>query len=312
MNRIVTLTMNPCIDKSTSVNRVETENKLRCERPHFDPGGGGINVSRALRKLGGHSLALYPMGGPPGVMLKQFLEKEGVSQSPFLIQDWTRENFIVFEKSSELQYRFGLPGPGLYEAEWLTILRDLENLFPHPEYLVLSGSLPQRVPANFYARAVQIAKRQGSRVVLDAAKEPLKEAFREGVFLLKPNLVELEEIAGTALTDLVSQKRAALELIEEGVAEHIVVSLGGQGALGAVRGACYLVQAPQVKIQSKVGAGDSMVGGLVYGFSSGWDFKDSLRYGVACGTAAVMNRGTELCRLEDVEALFPRVTAFRL
>ena len=309
MNRIVTLTLNPCIDKSTSVERVETEDKLRCERPHFYPGGGGINVSRAIRKLGGHSLALYPQGGPPGIMMKQFLEKEGVAQSPFLIQDWIRENFIVFEKSTGLQYRFGLPGPGLYETEWRNVLRELESLYPYPEYLVLSGSLPQRVPVDFYARAIRIGKRGGARIILDASKEPLKEAFREGVFLIKPNLVELEEISGGPLNDLPSQKKALLNLVRKGIAEYAVVSLGGQGALGAFQENCYFVQAPQVKIKSKVGAGDSMVGGLVYGFSKGCDFKTALRYGVTCGTAAVMNMGTELCKLPDVEALFPRVTA---
>lgn len=306
--RILTLTLNPCIDKNTSVDQVVSENKMRCERPHFDPGGGGINVSRAIRKLGGESTALYTQGGPTGEMLKQLLEKEGLDHRAIPIQDWTRENFIALETATGLQYRFGLPGPGLYDQEWQNILADLSNLDFCPDYFVLSGSLPLKVPDDFYARCVRTAHAWGSRVVLDASKAPLRKAFREGLFLLKPNLVELEEIAGQPLTNLSAQKKALISLVQQGVAENIVVSLGASGALGATQTGCYFAGAPDVPVKSKVGAGDSMVGGLVLGFSKGWDFKTALAYGVAAGTAAVMTPGTELCRFRDVENLFPRIT----
>jgi len=306
--RILTLTMNPCIDKNTSVDKVFSENKMRCERPHFDPGGGGINVSRAIRKLGGESVAFYTQGGPTGEMLSQLLEKEGLTHKSFPIQDWTRENFIALETATGLQFRFGLPGPGLYDQEWENILKALADLDSFPDFFVLSGSLPLKVPSDFYARCVRSLRTRGARIVLDTSKEPLRLAFREGLFLLKPNLVELEEISGQRLESIPAQKKALVSLIQQGVAENIVVSLGSSGALGATRTGCYFASSPEVPVKSKVGAGDSMVGGLVLGFSRGWDFKTALAYGVAAGTAAVMTPGTELCRFHDVESLFPRIS----
>lgn len=300
--------MNPSIDKNSSVAKVEAEHKLRCGRAHFDPGGGGINVSRAIRKLGGVSTALYTKGGPPGEMLSQLLEKEGVSHRAFSIQDWTRENFIVYEEQTGLQYRFGLPGPGLYEKEWQNVLALLTSGFMQADFLILSGSLPMKVPDDFYARCIQASRSWGARVILDTSKEPLRKALKEGVFLVKPNQAELEEMAGQPLSSIPAQKKALLTLVQKGGAENAVVSLGGAGALGATRTGCFFAAAPQVQIKSKVGAGDSMVGALVHGLSGGWDFKTALAYGVAAGTAAVMTAGTELCRFQDVERLFPLIS----
>ncbi|MDF2456517.1 MAG: pfkB, partial [Cytophagaceae bacterium] len=125
MKNIYTLTLNPALDKSTTVERVEAEHKLRCETPKFEPGGGGINISRALKKLGGDSIAIYPKGGPTGEHMQLLLDKEAIQQYTIPAKNWNRENFIVVEQSTNKQFRFGMPGPPLLASEVDAILKYL-------------------------------------------------------------------------------------------------------------------------------------------------------------------------------------------
>src|SRR5687767_8954501 len=117
MKRVVTLTLNPAIDKSTSVPQLVPEQKLRCEQPKVEPGGGGINVARGLKRLGLNSQAVFVAGGPPGEILKQLMAREGIDQHPVLTEAWTRENFTVVDASNNQQYRFGMPGTELIASE---------------------------------------------------------------------------------------------------------------------------------------------------------------------------------------------------
>ncbi|EKD59126.1 MAG: hypothetical protein ACD_55C00149G0001, partial [uncultured bacterium] len=196
MKTIVTITMNPAIDKSATVDHVVAERKLYCSEPLFEPGGGGINVSRAVRKLGGESLALYPSGGHSGQTLRLLLDQEGLTHRPIEVAGWTRENLIVLESATGQQYRFGMPGPDLSAKEWQACLEQIFAGGARPDYLVASGSLPPGVPQDFYARIARLGKQHGARVVVDASGEPMRLALREGVFLIKPNIREFREMIG--------------------------------------------------------------------------------------------------------------------
>ena len=302
--KIVTLTINPALDKSSSVAGITPEKKLRCAAPAYDPGGGGINVSRAIHKLGGESVALFTAGGSAGEMLQQLLDAEGVSHQVVHTQNWSRENFIVVDSLTNQQYRFGMPGTVLYENEWKACLAALEKLAWDAEFVVASGSLQEGVPVDFYARVARIAKAQKARCVLDTSGEALLLAAKEGVFMLKPNLGELSALAGKNSVSALEQEHLAQSLIEEGKAAVVVVSLGKQGAMLATKDQIKYVQAPTVHSQSTVGAGDSMVGGMVLSLEQGKSYAEMVEYGVAAGTAATMNAGTQLCKKTDVDALF--------
>ncbi|SDB33126.1 6-phosphofructokinase [Desulfonatronum thiosulfatophilum] len=307
MSGIVTLTMNPTIDKSTSINNVVAERKLRCDRPRYEPGGGGVNVSRAVKKLGEDSLAVYLAGGPPGDMLKRLLDAEEIRQDPYQIKGLTRENLVVFETSTQQQYRFGMPGPEIQVHEWQGCLDRLEQMDPTPGFLVCSGSLPPGVPPDFYARIAGFAKKTGSKVILDTSGDPLTIASETGVFLMKPNHPELESLAGKALENEQEQEELLQDLVEAGRAEVIVASLGAAGALLVWKEGVFRTRAPNVPIKSKVGAGDSMVAGMVTALFRGWNMPDAVRFGVAAGAAAVMTPGSELCRREDTERLYKKI-----
>jgi 6-phosphofructokinase 2 len=306
MQSIVTLTVHPAIDTSTAVGHVVSERKLRCKPPRHDPGGGGINVSRAIRKLGGDSLAVYVAGGPTGQLLQSLLDREAIRQLVVPAEAWTRENLHVLEEATRHQYRFIMPGAGLTEAEWQRCLDQLSSLPEPPAYLVASGSLPPGVPADFFARVARVARSLGSRFVLDTSGEPLRLALREGVYLVKPNLREMWELTREELRDESHQSRAALDIVHRGQSEVVVLSLGPSGALLASASGTERLWAPSVRIQSRVGAGDSMLGGLILGLARDMMLSAAVRFGIAAGAAATLNPGTQLCSREDTERLFHR------
>jgi len=309
---IVTLTVNPCVDESASVDRVVADRKLRCGFPRHEPGGGGINVARAIRRFGGDALAVYPAGGATGASLERLLAAEGIRQSRLSIGSWTRQNLNVFEESTGRQFRFVFPGPSLAEPEWEACLARIETIDPFPRLVVGSGSLAPGVPLDFYARLAAIVRNHGSRLLLDASGEGLRAALSAGVFLVKPSLSEFQGLTGLCGAEESHLILECSRLVGEGRCDAIVLSLGGAGALLVTARERERWVAPTVPVRSTVGAGDSMLAGIAWRLDSGASIRDAIRFGVAAAAASVMNPGTELCRREDVERILPQVTSVRV
>lgn len=303
MAKIVTLTVNPTIDKSSSVDTVASEIKLRCDPPEFHAGGGGVNVTRAIKKLGGESTAIFTAGGGTGHMLNQLLENEQISTKTIAISGLTRENLTVYEKSSGLQYRFGMPGPEI--TEWQGCID--ATLEENADYIVASGSLAPSMPDDFYKILAGAVKETDSKLIVDTSGKALEACASAGVFLLKPNLHELEILSGEKFQSEDHMLLNARKMIADGMAEVFVISMGGSGAMMITADKAVKMRPPVVPIQSKVGAGDSMVGGIVWSLGNGDDLTTAVRYGISAGSAAVMTPGTELCRAEDVLNIFNRI-----
>ncbi len=159
MSKIVTITFSPCIDKSTSISCLIPEKKLQCAPPKLEPGGGGINVARALKKLGEDAIAIFPSGGYTGKFFNHLMERENVNSKIIEIEKETRENIIVLDQSINAQYRFGMPGSELNEHEWKECLRAVEEI-DDANFIIASGSLPPGVPVNIYAMLAEIARGQ--------------------------------------------------------------------------------------------------------------------------------------------------------
>jgi len=197
-----------------------------------------------------------------------------------------------------------MPGPEFQEQEWQEFLRELSVPERKPDYLVASGSLPPGVPTDFYARAASVGKDRGAKVIIDVSGEALEEALKEGVYLIKPNVREFRELVGKEIKEESQIKAEAKKMVKSGRCEVLVISLGAAGALVVSEKFAEHILPPTVPIISKVGAGDSMVAGIVLSLARGKPLRESLLFGVAAGTAAVMTPGTELCRREDAERLF--------
>ncbi len=303
MEKILTITLNPAIDKSTTIKAMAPEKKLRCAQPTFEPGGGGINVSRAIKKLGVPSTAMFMAGGHTGDFFKTLVLQEGIDAIAIRFNGYTRENLIVYDESSDLQYRFGMPGPTLAEREWRACLQMLEQSIGY-DYVVISGSNAQGVPLDFYNLAAQVIKSKNAKLIIDTSGDALAHALSFGVFMAKPNLGELSALCGVPELDATMVIEAAQSIIANGSCQVLVVSMGAAGAMLVTATQTHHVLAPPVKIKSTVGAGDSMLAGMLVAITKGLPWKNVLQYGVASGTAATINPGTALCRKEDVEKIY--------
>jgi 6-phosphofructokinase 2 len=307
MKPIVTLTLNPAIDASCEAEEVRPIHKIRTSKERYHPGGGGINVARVLREFGGETLAVYLAGGMTGRLLDELVDAIGLPRRTIEIARNTRISHVVYERSSGKEYRFVPQGPELRGEEWQACLAELEIL--DFDCLVASGSLPKGPPADFYVKVAEIVAGNGARLVLDTSGEALRRALDRGVFLIKPNLRELEGVVGRSLREPAEQERAARQLVERGRAEIVTVSLGAKGALLATGAGSRRLEAPKIEPKSAVGAGDSFVAAMTFGLATGRSPEDAFALAVAAGTAAVLTMGTELCRREDVERIYREIKA---
>jgi 6-phosphofructokinase 2 len=303
---ILTLTLNPALDMATEVAEIIPGQKLRCSDPLLDPGGGGLNVSRAIRALGGDSLALVAIGGLTGDRLAGLIRSAGVTFLSILGPGETRQSLTVTEETTGKQYRFMLPGPVWSEAERAHVFTLLRATARPGGISVISGSQPPGVPVDFPAQLA--LSMPGSRAVLDTSGKPLTEAVRNpisGLEVLRMDSEEAEGLTGHALTSRADTAKFAQDLARKGVAKKVVIARGADGNVLATADRRLFAPAPKVRVKSTVGAGDSFVAALVLAMARGQPDDEALALAAASAAAAVMTDATQLCRPEDVMRLLP-------
>jgi 6-phosphofructokinase 2 len=257
--------------------------------------------------LGGEVVAIYPAGGYFGGLLNRFLREEQVPSLPVHIEHETRENWMIFERETNKQYRFIMPGPTLREEDWNRCLAALESV-KEIAFIVVSGSLPPGFPGDIFERIGAIAGRKNARLIVDTSGEALELALRQHVYLVKPNLDELVSLASAWRLNSSSAAAAAREIVERGFAQTVVLSMGSAGAMLFDAAGTTGIKAPATQKAGSVGAGDSMVAGIVQSLANQRTMREALAFGVACGAAATLHAGTELFHPEDVEKLYKEVT----
>jgi len=306
LTQIVTLTMNPAVDVSTSVKKMVPFTKMRCAQAHRDSGGGGINVARVLKRLGIEAIAIYPAGGATGHLLATLVEREGVRSIVIPTSNDTREDITIFDRTTREQFRLVFPGAPLSDVEWQECLASIERFTPQPAFVVASGSLPAGVPQDFFGKVARASKAHG-RAIVDTSGPFLKPALEAGVYLIKPNLREFQELAGITSSDQVALIEAGRRLFDRYRIEVIAISMGPDGALLVTREMALRANGLPIEPISVSGAGDSFLGAMVWSLANNSSLEMALRYGVAGGSAALLNPGTELCRPEDVHRLASEV-----
>jgi 6-phosphofructokinase 2 len=302
MKPILTVSLNPAVDLSSETEIVQHTRKVRTFNERYDPGGGGINVARVVRRLGGEVEALFGAGGELGAMLERLLREEGTQGRRLPFAEQTRLGYAVRERSTGLEYRFVPKGPTVRPEELEPFV---EAVASHGgAYVVASGSLQQGAPSDIYARMAEKAARRGARFVLDSSGAGLRDTLAGSrVFLVKPSLGELEGLVGRKL-DEEGVYRESAGLVERGAAELVAVTMGIEGAVLASADGLLRMRAIHVSSRSAVGAGDSFLAGMIWALSEGWSTEDAFKLGISAGAAAVMTPGTELCRPQDVFDLY--------
>lgn len=302
---IFTLTLNPALDLSTSVDEVRDGPKLRCATPRFDPGGGGINVSRVINRLGGRSTAFAALGGASGAYLAELLTAEGVNFLALEAPGATRESLAVMESATGRQFRFVMPGPEWTAEQSSAAIDAIVKAVPEGALLLASGSQPFGVPDDFVLTLAN-ALASNASILVDTSGLPLQQITKAdgaGLHLLRMNAEEASELAGGALKTGAETADFASGLVARGVAETVIIARGSEGSvLASVQGR-WICKAAEVPVASKVGAGDSFVAGYVLATARGGSANAALACGVAAASAAIMTEGTQLCRAEDALAL---------
>lgn len=305
---VVTVTLNPSLDEWVELPRLHLGGLNRALAFSRYPGGKGINVSRVIHELRGQTLAVALAGGSDGHILGELLRDHGIAHRFVTVLGSTRNNSQIHTASPKALTQINCPGPRASAAALRVVERFLDRLRPPKACVVCSGSLPPGASTSIYARWIRRASRRGVPSVLDASGPALREGLRARPWLIKPNREEAEELLGVRLRRRADVVRAARRLTLEG-ASVALLSLGADGAVLVSRApeAVLWADAPRVRVDSAVGAGDSLVAGFVVGWMRTRSLGQAFRLGMACATACVMTPGTELCRRADVMRLLPRI-----
>ena len=307
MKPIVTLTVNPALDAACIADEVVPMRKVRTRDERYDAGGGGINVARMIRELGGQAVSFYLAGGITGETLGDLIERDGLAAVRVPIAGLTRVSHTVYETSTGHEFRFTPEGPEVGEAEWRNCLEVLSVV--DGDWFVASGSLARGLPADFYARVGGMMRERGARVAVDSSGAALHHALRAGVYLVKPSKRELENLLGRKALTPVDEEALAREVVDSGRAEMVALTLGEKGAVLATRDRVLRMASPKVETRSAVGAGDAFLGALVWALAIGRELEEAFAYGIAAGAATAMAPSTEHGRKADIERLVAAIRA---
>ena len=303
---ILTITLNPALDISTGADKVEPDRKLRCDAPVTDPGGGGINMSRAIATMDGRSTAFVALGGSVGRRVAEMLEAAGLDWLQMRAPGETRQSVAVMDRDSGLQYRFMMPGPHWQPADVETSITHILQAATTGGLVVLSGSNPPGVPSDYAALLARGLKDRAAGLIVDTSGAALRAVATggHGLALLRVDAEEAEELGGAPLPTRADTARFAASLVEAGAARSVIVARGGDGNIIADATGAFHAEAAKVTVVSKVGAGDSFLAGFTLAHARGLPAPVALGLGAAMASAACMTPASELCRRADVDRLF--------
>lgn len=303
---IITVTMNPAIDKTVEIDTLLPGGLNRIKKVEYDAGGKGINVSKTICELGGESIATGFLGGNAGKTIEQVLNDKNIKNDFIWVEGETRTNTKVFEMSGAVT-ELNEPGPVISEEQLGELKQKLESYAGPDTLFILAGSIPNGVDKNIYADITRLVHEKGSQVLMDADGELFRKALPAGPDIIKPNRVELEEYEGIDYRASHEElAKMAGKLMENGV-KTVAVSMGKSGAMFIRDG--YKVKCPalSVKAHSTVGAGDAMVAALAYAWDKKLDNDETVKLCMATSAGAVTTIGTKPPAREVVDTLLPQV-----
>lgn len=308
---VVTVTCNPAIDRNVSVDRLVFEDRAYILSTRESAGGRGINASCVINSFGGKTFAVAICGGKAGKLLEEYL---GGCSFPFelvRVRQEIRTNINIADKQG-LGIKLNEKGPKLSAGELARLEKTVEQRIGEACHVMLCGSLPPGVPADFYARLIHLAKNLNVPVLVDTDGDPLELAIEAGPDVVTPNQQEAERLLSRALitrTHFID----AVERIRQMGAQSVILSLGSRGAMAAARdGAVYEVAPPRVDALCPIGAGDALCAAYAWAVMDRRDFMDAVRWGVAAGTASARLPGISFAGIEETREIYERTEVRRL
>lgn len=308
---ICTVTLNPAYDKTVVVRGLIPHQLNHIIEERFDPGGKGINVSRAIHEMGHPTRTLGIIGGDTGLFIREYLRKRNMETDFVEIDQPTRMNLTIIDLDNPPDTKLNEPGPEIDERTLLKLEKTILSALSVARLFVLAGSLPRACPADTYRRLINLIRDRGGDAILDTRDEALEEGLKALPLMIKPNADEAENLLKTPVQTPEQAGSACRKFHEMGIRIPII-SLGRDGAVMACKDGIFRAVPPPIKVDSTVGAGDSLVAGMAIGLFAGMPLNQALRLGVSAGTATATTPGTSLCRKDAVEAIFNDVTVERM
>jgi len=308
---IYTLTLNPAVDRELTVPAMEFDSVLRASDSRMDFGGKGFNVSRLLKGMDQPSVAVGFLGGNAGEVLQKGLQSLGIGADFVWVSGETRTNVSIVTQSHDHYIKVNEKGPLVGADKQTELLDKIDSLAKRGDWWVLAGSMPPGVADDFYACIVNVLNKHEAQAILDTTGEALRLSCAERPYLVKPNAEEAQALTGLPVNNPVEISAAAAEILKMG-AQNVVISMGKAGALLQTSEGTWLTHSPKIQEKNPIGAGDSMVGGLVWALTQGIALKESLGWGVASGAATASLSGTEVGTRPLIEELFKQVRFERL
>lgn len=300
---IVTLTLNPAIDRTIKIDRINPKDVTRVKKTIRDAAGKGINVSKVIASLGGDTVCSGFLAGVNGEYIKKALDKLHIENSFIDVQGETRENIKLHETELSNVIEINEQGPSITTSELDKLTNTLYSLLKQGDILVISGSIPKGVPNEYYKNIIEHFNHQDVKTVLDTSLDLLKISIEGKPFLIKPNLFELEKLCGKSLSSVEAILIEAKNIVNNGIKE-VIVSLGKDGVLYVNKEKVYKVTVPEVDVESTVGAGDSFVAGYSYGLDSKKTIEQNLLYAASVATASCMTEGTQPGSIDDINEIY--------
>ncbi len=308
---IYTLTLNPAVDRELTVPAMEYDSVLRASESRVDFGGKGFNVSRLLKGMEEPSIAVGFLGGNAGELLQKGLRSLGIGTDFVWVDGETRTNVSIVTQSHDHYIKVNEKGPLVGATKQKELLDKIDSLAKRGDWWVLAGSMPPGVADDFYARIVNVLNKHEAQAILDTTGESLRLGCAEKPYLVKPNGEEAHVLTGLPMDTPAEIAVAAAEIRKMG-AQNVIISMGKVGALLQTSEETWLTHSPKIKEKNPIGAGDSMVGGLVWALTQKITLKESLGWGVASGAATASLSGTEVGSRPLIEELFGQVRFERL
>ncbi len=307
---IFTLTLNPALDRFLYVDKLIQDDTVRVNKIKDYPAGKGIDVSRVINELKGHTVAITIVGGNNGNRLLQMLDEEGVVYTNVIVEEETRMNVLIQEKTK--QYRMSMKGPNVKKIDQEKIIKTIDMLIRKGDTVVLTGTPPRGYKDTVYKDLIERLNGKDILTYLDSDKDAFKYGVEASPTGIKPNKFEMERLLNKELSSIDSYKKACVEIEKKYNVREILLTLGSEGALCYIDSEFYSISIPEVKVKSAVGAGDSFLAGFILGKESDFSIEESLTLAAAASTATVTTPGTELCKIEKVLELKEKITVKKI
>jgi tagatose 6-phosphate kinase len=306
IHMILVICLNPALQRTLWFNKFDHGEVNRASRKALSAGGKGVHVARIITALGENATLLTVLGGHAGESIKKYLERDHISYKAVSVNSETRNCTTILDCNSNKQTEVVEEGDRITKSESEAVVRAFQHLLKKSRFLVISGTALPGFAKTIYQKFVRMARQEGVQTLIDATGDLLKQSLRGNPFLVKPNWKEMETLVQEKIRNIKTMKESMKEIHREG-ADSVLVTTESSSAILFHEARFYRIDPPQVKVVNFIGSGDGVAAGISVGMVRGLSLIESIRLGIACGTANCKTPVAGVVRPNDVQSMVSKV-----